>query len=79
LGQVFNFKLGLFVLHAIAQHMQARPSLELKTQPRVHPVSLSLSMACTTKTFKDLYILVVYQPMSGCLNIVDKPGSSFQL
>jgi hypothetical protein len=34
LGRVFNFKLGCFVMYAIAWHMQGWPSLELKTQPR---------------------------------------------
>jgi hypothetical protein len=45
LGQVFNIKLGYFAMYALAQHIQARPSLELKTRPRFCPVSLSLSMA----------------------------------
>ncbi len=40
----FYFKLGLFVMHAIAQHMHARPSLELKIWPRFCPVNLSLSI-----------------------------------
>ncbi len=31
-------------MHAIAGHIQARPSLELKTRPRFHLVSLRLSM-----------------------------------
>ncbi len=31
LGQIFNFKLGHFVIHAIARHVQACPSLQLKT------------------------------------------------
>ncbi len=44
LGPVFNFKLGRLVMHAIALHIQARPSLELKTRPRFRPVSISLSM-----------------------------------
>jgi hypothetical protein len=39
----FYFKLGLFVMHGIARHIQARPSLELKTWPRFHPVSFSFS------------------------------------
>jgi hypothetical protein len=42
MGRVFNFKLGSFVMYAIARHTQARLSLELITQPRFHPVSLSL-------------------------------------
>ncbi len=42
LGRVFNFKLGLFVMHAIAWYIEAHPSLELKTQPRFRPVSLNL-------------------------------------
>jgi hypothetical protein len=44
LGQVFNCKLGYFVMYAIAQHIQACPSRELKTQLRFHPFSWSLSM-----------------------------------
>ncbi len=44
LGQDFNFKLGCFVMSVIAWHVQAHPHLELKTQPRFHPVSLRLSM-----------------------------------
>ncbi len=43
LGRVFNFELGCFVMYAIARHIQARPSLELKTRPRFHPVTRSLS------------------------------------
>ncbi len=43
-GQVFNFKLGHFVIHAIAWYIQAHPTLELKTRQRFCPVSLSLSM-----------------------------------
>jgi hypothetical protein len=39
-----NFKLGCLVVYAIAQRMQARPSLELKARPRFCPVRLSLSM-----------------------------------
>ncbi len=31
LGRVFNFKLDWFVMYAIEQHIQAHPSLELKT------------------------------------------------
>jgi hypothetical protein len=34
LGRVVNFKLSCFVMYAIAWHIQARPSLELKTWPR---------------------------------------------
>ncbi len=45
LGRVFNIKLGHFAVYALAQHIQVRPSLELKTWPRFCPVSLSLSMA----------------------------------
>jgi hypothetical protein len=44
LGRVFNFKLGYFVMQAIAQYMQACPSIELKTRPRPCSDSLSLSM-----------------------------------
>jgi hypothetical protein len=44
LGWVFNFKLGCFVICTTAWPLQARPSLELKTRPRLCPVSLSLSM-----------------------------------
>ncbi len=44
MGQVFSFKLGHLVMHAFARHIQACLSLELKTQPRFHPVSLSLPM-----------------------------------
>ncbi len=44
LGRVFNFKLGHFVMCTKAWPIQAGPSLELKTQPRFRPVSLSLSM-----------------------------------
>ncbi len=50
LGQVFKFKFACFVTYAIiAQHIQACPSLELKTQPRLSPVSLSLSMVWVRK------------------------------
>ncbi len=42
LGQVFNFKLGCFVMCTIAWPIQTRPSLEWKTWPRFRPVSLSL-------------------------------------
>jgi hypothetical protein len=45
MGQFFNFKFGPFVMYAIARHIQAGPSLELKTLPRFCPVSLSLSMS----------------------------------
>ncbi len=44
LGQVFNFTLGCFCYEATAWHEQARPHLELKTQPCFCPVSLSLSI-----------------------------------
>ncbi len=36
-------------MSVIARHRQAWPHLELKTRLRFHPVSLSLSMACTVK------------------------------
>jgi hypothetical protein len=39
LSRVFNFKLGCIVMYTIAQHIQARPSLELKTRPRFRPLS----------------------------------------
>ncbi len=39
---VFNFNFGLFVMHAIAQHVHACPSLELKTRPRFCHFSLGL-------------------------------------
>jgi hypothetical protein len=39
LGRVFNFKLDCFVMCAIERHIQAHPSLELKTRARFHPVS----------------------------------------
>jgi hypothetical protein len=42
---VFNFNFGLFVMHAIAQHIHACPNLELKTRPRFYPFSLGLPMA----------------------------------
>ncbi len=48
LGQFFNFKLGHYVIRAIAWHIQACPTLELKTRPRFCPVSLSLSMSLVT-------------------------------
>ncbi len=44
LDQVFNFKIGCFVVCTIAWPIQARPSLEFKTRPRFNPVSLSLFM-----------------------------------
>ena len=44
LGQVFNFKLGCFVMYTIVWPIQARQSLEFKTQPMFCPVSSSLSM-----------------------------------
>ncbi len=39
LGRVFNFKLDCFVMYAIERHIQAHPSLELKTRPRFCPVN----------------------------------------
>jgi hypothetical protein len=45
LGQVFNFKLGHFVMKAIAQYIQTLSRLELKTWPKFCPFSLSLFMA----------------------------------
>jgi hypothetical protein len=51
LGQVFKFKLGCFVMCTIACHIQAWPSLELKTRPTYHPVSLSLSTNRITLRF----------------------------
>ncbi len=50
LGWVFNFKLGHFVMHTMARHIQARLSIELKTQPRFCSVSLSLTMVCIFKS-----------------------------
>jgi hypothetical protein len=55
LGRVFNFKLGCFVMCTIAWPIQARLSLELKTRPRFHPVSLILSMgAMSDNVFHNL-------------------------
>ncbi len=45
LARVFNIKLGYFAMYALAQHIQARLSLELKTRPRFCPVSLILFIA----------------------------------
>jgi hypothetical protein len=42
-GRVFNFKLGCFVI-IVAWPIQVQQSLELKTRPRFHPVSSSVSM-----------------------------------
>jgi len=44
LNQVFNFKLGCFVMCTIWMAIQACPSLQLKSWPRCRPFSLSLSM-----------------------------------
>jgi hypothetical protein len=44
LGQDFNFKLGVLQNVYNSWPMQTRLSLDLKTQPRFCPVSLSLSM-----------------------------------
>jgi hypothetical protein len=43
LGQVFNLKLGCFVMCTIAWSIQVQPSLQWKTRHRFCPVSLSLS------------------------------------
>ncbi len=43
LGRVFNFELGCFVVYPIARHIQAPLSLDLKTRPKFHPVTRSLS------------------------------------
>ncbi len=51
LGRVLNFKLGCFVMCTISWPIQSRPSLELKTRPRVRPHSLSLSLLCTIRCF----------------------------
>ncbi len=50
LGWVFSFKKGYFVICAIEQHLQAHHSLKLKTQLRVRPVVLSLSMVTHKQT-----------------------------
>ncbi len=55
LGQVFNFKLGCFVISVIAWHTTARPRLELKTQHRFCPVSLSFSMLFVFKIIRLLF------------------------
>ncbi len=53
LGQNFNFKLGRFVISAIAWHTQAQPHLELKLGPGVtllssfYPKLVCLSLAET--------------------------------
>jgi hypothetical protein len=39
-----TLSLAVFVMSVIEWHLQARPHLELKTQPRFHPVCLSLPM-----------------------------------
>jgi hypothetical protein len=44
LARVFNFKLGRFVMSAMARYRRTHPHLKLKTRPRFSPVSLSLSM-----------------------------------
>jgi hypothetical protein len=51
LGRIFHFKLGCFVMCSISWPIQSRPSLELKTRPRVRPHSLSLSLLCTIRCF----------------------------
>jgi hypothetical protein len=40
---------AVFVLSVNAWHTQTCPGLELKTRPRFHPVSLSLSMIADSK------------------------------
>ena len=59
LGQVFNFKLGCFVMCTIAWSTQAQPSLMLKTQPRFCPVSLTLSMQLAINITKVIKLLKV--------------------
>jgi hypothetical protein len=49
LGRVCNFKLSRFVMYSIDWHIQALPRLELKTQPKFRPVSISLSMVAPYK------------------------------
>jgi hypothetical protein len=44
LGRVFNFKLGCSVSEKCNCRACTQPLLELKTWPRFHPVSRSLSM-----------------------------------
>ncbi len=57
LGRVFNFKLGCFVKCTTAWPEQARPSLKLKTWPRFHPHSSSLSMMHPRKDFPCYFCL----------------------
>jgi hypothetical protein len=44
LGRVFVYKLGCFDDMRVVIYMDARPHLELKTQPRFSPVSQNLSV-----------------------------------
>jgi hypothetical protein len=53
-SRVFNIKLGCFVMSEIAWRTQARPYLELKSQPRLNPVSFSLTRAQCYKPFYGL-------------------------
>jgi hypothetical protein len=46
-------------MNAIAHHIQARSSLEVKTQLRFHPVSLSLTMVVLS-TFTNHYGLQIF-------------------
>ncbi len=55
LDKVFNFKLGCFDISVVAWHTQERPRLELKTQPRFCPVSLSLPMLFVFKIIRLLF------------------------
>jgi hypothetical protein len=67
LVQVFNSKLGCFVMCTTAWPIQTQPSLEWKTRPRFCPVSLSLSMADAGNT-KGGSITV---PLTSCLTGLD--------
>jgi hypothetical protein len=49
LGRVCNFKFSRFVVYSIDWHIQTLPRLELKTQPKFRPVSISLSMVAPYK------------------------------
>ncbi len=52
LAKFSTFNLGCFVMYANAQCIQARPGLELKTWPRLCPVSFSSSVLIVAATLE---------------------------
>ncbi len=54
LGQIFNFKIGSIVISVNTWHGQASPHLDLKTRPRLSPISF-----CTPWLYLDCHWVVV--------------------